>query len=70
MHLAGTIDRDAAGERFTSRVIRGDRRAWLLLGEVQQAADEDDETLEDADAATATDRMLCGRCGALHPGKG
>ena len=68
VHLAGTIDRDAAGERFTSRVIRGDRRAWLLLSEVQQAADEDDETLEDADAATATDSMLCGRCGALHPG--
>ena len=68
VHLAGTIDRDADGERFTSRVIRGDRRAWLLLGEAQQAADEDDETLEDADAATATDSMLCGRCGALHPG--
>ena len=67
VHLAGTIDRDATGERFTSRVIRGDRRAWLLLGEAQQAADEDDETLEDADAATATDSMLCGRCGALHP---
>jgi ATP-dependent helicase YprA (DUF1998 family) len=67
VHLAGTIGRDAAGERFTSRVIRGDRRAWLLLGEAQQAADEDDETLEDADAATATDSMLCGRCGALHP---
>ena len=68
VHLAGTIDRDAAGERFTSRVIRGDRRAWLLLGEAQDAADEDDETLEDADAATATDSMLCGRCGALLPG--
>ena len=69
VHLAGTIDRDAAGERFTSRVIRGDRRAWLLLGEAQQAADEDDETLpEDADAATATGSMLCGRCGALLPG--
>ena len=68
VHLAGTIDRDADGERFTSRVIRGDRRAWLLLGEAQQAADEDDETLEDADAATATDSMLCGRCGALRPG--
>jgi ATP-dependent helicase YprA (DUF1998 family) len=67
VYLAGTIDRDAAGERFTSRVIRGDRRAWLLLGEAQQAADEDDETLEDADAATATDSMLCGRCGTLHP---
>ena len=68
-HLAGTIDRDAAGERFTSRVTRGDRRAWLLLGEAQQAADEDDETLSgDADAATATSGMLCGRCGALHPG--
>jgi ATP-dependent helicase YprA (DUF1998 family) len=69
VHLVGTIDRDAAGERFTSRVIRGDRRAWLLLGEAQQAADEDDETLSgDGDAATATDSMLCGRCGALHPG--
>jgi len=66
VHLAGTIDRDAAGERFTSRVIRRDRRAWLLLGEAQQAADEDDETLEDAAAAAATDSMLCGRCGALH----
>jgi DEAD/DEAH box helicase len=68
VHLAGTIDRDTAGERFTSRVTRGDRRAWLLLGEAQQTADEDDETLEDADAATATDSMLCGRCGALHAG--
>ena len=47
VHLAGTIDRDADGERFTSRVVRGDRRAWLLLGEAQQAADEDDETLEE-----------------------
>jgi ATP-dependent helicase YprA (DUF1998 family) len=68
VYLAGTIDRDAAGERFTSRVTRRDRRAWLLLGEAQQAADEDDETLEEADAATATDSMLCVRCGALHPG--
>jgi len=67
VHLAGVIDRDGAGERFTSRVIRGDRRAWLLLGGAQQAADEDDETLEDADAATATDSILCGRCSALHP---
>jgi ATP-dependent helicase YprA (DUF1998 family) len=67
VHLAGAISRDTAGERFTSRVIRGDRRAWLLLGEAQQPADEDDETLEDADADAAADSMLCARCGALHP---
>ena len=68
VYLAGTIDRDTAGERFTSRVTRGDRRAWLLLGDAQRAVDEDDETLEEADAATATDSLLCGHCGALHPG--
>ena len=68
VHLAGTIERDAAGERFTSRVTRGDRRAWLLLGQAQPTADEDDETLEDAatTTATATDSVLCGRCGALN----
>ena len=67
VHLCGAIIRDASGERFTSRVVRGDRRDWLLLGGAQQAADEDDETLEHADAATATDSVLCARCGALHP---
>ncbi|MBV9854792.1 MAG: DEAD/DEAH box helicase, partial [Streptosporangiaceae bacterium] len=66
VHLAGAVGRDEAGERFTSRVIRGERRTWLLLGEAQHATDEDDETLEDADAATATDGALCGRCAALH----
>jgi ATP-dependent helicase YprA (DUF1998 family) len=68
VYLAGAVNRDATGETFTSRVIRGDRRTWLLLDGVQQAADEDDETLSaEPDAAGAADAMLCGRCSTLHP---
>jgi ATP-dependent helicase YprA (DUF1998 family) len=33
VYLTGTINRDGAGEFFTSRVARGDRRSWLLLGD-------------------------------------
>ena len=66
VHLAGSVERDSGGERFTSRAMRPDRRTWLLLGAADGAADEDDEVLEQAAAATAKDAMLCGRCGALH----
>ena len=59
VYLAGTIDRDADGERFTSRVVRGDRRSWLLLGEADQAADEDDETLEEGSVFGATRPTRC-----------
>ena len=68
VHLAGTIDRDGRGERFTSRVVRSDRRSWLLLGQADQVADEDDETLEEASAfgADAADALLCAGCGMLY----
>jgi len=69
VYLAGTIDRGAGGERFTSRVVRGDRRSWLLLGGAEQVADEDDETLEEgsAFAAEAVGALLCAGCGAVFP---
>ncbi len=66
MHLAGSVERDTGGERFTSRAVRPDRRAWLLLDAPAETVDEDDEILEHAAAATARDALLCGRCGALH----
>ena len=66
VHLAGSVERDSSGERFTSRTVRPDRRTWLLLDAPAETADEDDEILERAATATATDAMLCGRCGALH----
>ena len=66
VHLAGSVERDTGGERFTSRAVRPDRRAWLLLGAPAETVDEDDEILEHAAAATARDALLCGRCGALH----
>jgi ATP-dependent helicase YprA (DUF1998 family) len=66
VHLAGSVERDTGGERFTSRAVRPDRRAWLLLGAPAETVDEDDEILEHAAAATAMDALLCGRCGALH----
>ncbi len=69
VHLAGTVERAAgsvAHERFTSRAAPPGRRAWLLLDAPAETADEDDEVLEQATAATAKDALLCGRCGALH----
>ena len=72
VYLAGTIDRDAGGERFTSRVVRGDRRSWLLLGGAEQVTDEDDETLEEgsAFAAEAVGALLCAGCGMLLSSRG
>ena len=69
VYLAGTIDRDADGERFSSRVVRGDRRSWLLLGGADQVADEDDETLEEGGVfgAGTADAALCIGCGKLLP---
>ena len=64
VHLAGSVERGAGGERFTSRAVRPDRRTWLLLDAPAEAADEDDEILEQAATATARDAVLCGRCGA------
>jgi len=66
VHLAGSVERGAGGERFTSRAVRPDRHTWLLLDAHAEAADEDDEILEQAATATARDAVLCGRCGALH----
>ena len=69
VHLAGSVERaagSAAHERFTSRAVPPGRRAWLLLDAPAETADEDDEILEQAPAATAKDALLCGRCGALH----
>ena len=69
VYLAGTVERGANGERFTSRVVRGDRWSWLLLGEPDQVADEDDETLEEGSAfgADASSALLCAGCGRLYP---
>jgi ATP-dependent helicase YprA (DUF1998 family) len=69
VYLAGTIERDPGGERFTSRVVRGDRRSWLLVGGADQVADEDDETLEEGTAfgADAAGALLCARCGTVCP---
>ncbi len=72
VHLAGSVERapgtvgSAVCERFTSRAVRPGRRTWLLLDAPAETADEDDEVLEHAAAATAKDALLCGRCGALH----
>ncbi|HEX7162261.1 MAG TPA: DEAD/DEAH box helicase [Trebonia sp.] len=80
VYLTGVVERDATGEFFTSRVARGDRRGWLLLGDVPLTAgggqgatgagpgtvDEDDAAFEEADETDAKDALLCGKCGALH----
>ena len=78
------MNRDAAGEFFTSRVARGDRRSWLLLGDAPLAAgdeagtagtgpaavDEDDAAFEGAAETDAKDALLCAKCGALHGATG
>lgn len=69
VHLVGSVERargPVVHERFTSRAVRPGRRTWLLLDAPAETADEDDEVLEHAAAATARDALLCGRCGALH----
>ncbi|MGH3293907.1 MAG: DEAD/DEAH box helicase, partial [Trebonia sp.] len=80
VYLAGVVERDTTGELFTSRVARGDRRSWLLLGDAAHpagggpqspamdpgAVDEDDAAFGDAGEQDAKDALLCGRCGALH----
>ena len=81
VYLTGIVDRDGGGEYFTSRVARGERRSWLLLGDPPPAAggepgmtgagpeavDEDDAAFEEAAETDAKDALLCGQCGALHP---
>jgi ATP-dependent helicase YprA (DUF1998 family) len=80
VYLTGVVDRDATGEFFTSRVARGDRRSWLLLGGAPLTAggergaagtgpgtvDEDDAAFDEAAEADAKDALLCGKCGSLH----
>ncbi|MDQ2811450.1 MAG: DEAD/DEAH box helicase [Actinomycetota bacterium] len=71
VHLVGSVERTLSGECFTSRAVRPDRRRWLLLDAPPETADEDDEILEQAAAATGAaatgkDALLCGHCGALH----
>jgi hypothetical protein len=80
VYLTGVVERDATGEFFSSRVARGDRRGWLLLGDARftadgkpgtagaglGAVDEDDAAFEEAAEADAKDALLCGKCGALH----
>jgi ATP-dependent helicase YprA (DUF1998 family) len=69
VYLAGTVDRDGGGQRFTSRSVRGDRRSWLLLGGAEQVQDEDDVTLDNEEglATDAAAALLCAGCGALLP---
>jgi ATP-dependent helicase YprA (DUF1998 family) len=38
VYLTGVVERDATGEFFSSRVARGDRRSWLLLGDAPLTA--------------------------------
>jgi hypothetical protein len=80
VYLTGVVERDAAGEFFSSRVARGERRSWLLLGDTARTAggepaaagaglgavDEDDAAFEEAAETDAKDALLCGQCGALH----
>ncbi|MGH3168926.1 MAG: helicase-related protein, partial [Trebonia sp.] len=66
VYLSGVIERGAHGERFTSRIARGDRRSWLLLGDAAGLSDEDDETFDGDGDGDARDALLCGGCGALH----
>jgi ATP-dependent helicase YprA (DUF1998 family) len=84
VYLTGTVDRDRTGEYFTSRVARGDRRSWLLLGDAPltaggepgtagtefAAVDEDEAAFEEAAENDAKDALLCGKCGALHAATG
>ncbi|WP_239405904.1 DEAD/DEAH box helicase [Frankia sp. Cj3] len=39
VHLTGVIRKERSGEYFTSRVARGDRRAWLVLGDPPRPQD-------------------------------
>ena len=62
VYLTGVVEREATGEYFTSRIARGDRRSWLLLGDAPRrrrrrrradrhgagAVDEDDAAFEEA----------------------
>ena len=84
VYLVGVVERDATGEFFSSRVARGDRRSWLLLGDAPLPAgrepgttsagpgtvDEDDAAFEEAAETDAKDALLCGKCGALHGATG
>ena len=72
VYLTGIVDRDGTGEYFTSRVARGDRRSWLLLGDDPLpsggepattgtgpgAVDEDDAAFEEA-AETVRRKPCC-----------
>jgi ATP-dependent helicase YprA (DUF1998 family) len=63
VHLTGTV---AKGALFSPRVRREDRRVWLLLGDAQVIADEDDEGFENVPPVKGESKVLCTACGALH----
>ena len=66
---------DSRGERFTPRPVRPDRRTWLLLDGAPMAArgrwaTRTTRPSRTPRTPTAAHAMLCGRCGALSPGRG
>jgi DEAD/DEAH box helicase/Domain of unknown function (DUF1998)/Helicase conserved C-terminal domain len=68
LYLCGSLRQDDEGLVFGPQQLAGDRRLWLLLGDMPVVADEDDETLEeDSKILDSTDAVLCAGCGGLHP---
>ncbi|MEV6040737.1 DEAD/DEAH box helicase [Nonomuraea sp. NPDC052116] len=65
VHLVGAVSGAGGEEVFSPRVTAAQSRVWLLLGDPDQASDEDDVVLGDVPEATAERALLCGRCGAL-----
>jgi ATP-dependent helicase YprA (DUF1998 family) len=63
VHLTGTVRH---GDLFAPQAKRGERRAWLLLGDAPVVVDQDDEDLEGTGALDGQERFLCAECGGLH----
>ncbi|WP_344856075.1 DEAD/DEAH box helicase [Planomonospora alba] len=66
IHLIGAVRSGPEGDGFHPRIRHDEVRTWLLVGEAPELTDEDDEALEKVADASAEERYLCPRCGALH----
>ncbi|GGL15910.1 DEAD/DEAH box helicase [Planomonospora parontospora] len=65
-HLMGAVVNASGGFVFTPRITHDNPRAWLLLDDAPEVADEDEDTLSDAAPTEGQTAYLCPRCGALH----
>ncbi|MFJ3987680.1 DEAD/DEAH box helicase [Streptomyces sp. NPDC090032] len=70
VHLHGTLTDSGGAPRFAHRKSPGLPHTWLLLDAgagASDTVDEDEATFEETARGSATDKLLCTGCAAVHP---